>query len=60
MTKQSAMEEKEERSELFESKYVKQFIETFNNVLELMENQEKEIQEYVGFDLNNGDPKKKP
>lgn len=54
------MEEKEERSELFESKYVKQFIETFNNVLELMENQEKEIQEYVGFDLNNGDPKKKP
>jgi predicted site-specific integrase-resolvase len=35
--------EKEDRSEMFESKYVKQFIETFNNVLELMDDQEKEI-----------------
>lgn len=49
----------EDRSELFESKYVKQFIETFNNVLELMDNQEKEIQEYVGFDINKEDPKRK-
>lgn len=35
--------EKEDVSALFESKYVKQFIETFNNVLELMEHQEKEL-----------------
>lgn len=40
--------EKEERSALFESKFVKQFIETFNNVLELMDDQEKELQEYIG------------
>jgi len=30
-------DDKVERSELFESKFVKQFIETFNNVLELMD-----------------------
>lgn len=35
--------DKEERSALFESKFVKQFIETFNNVLELMDDQEKEL-----------------
>lgn len=43
-------QQKEERSELFESKFVKQFIETFNNVIGLMEDQEKEIREYVGFE----------
>ena len=48
-TNQPAVE-KEERSELFESKFVKQFIETFNNVLELMDEQEKELSEYVGDD----------
>lgn len=40
---------KEARSELFESKFVKQFIETFNNILELMDDQEQEIKEFVGI-----------
>ena len=42
--------EKEDKSELFESKFVKQFIETFNNVLEVMDEQEKELNEYMGID----------
>ena len=37
------VDEKVEKSELIESKFVKQFIETFNNVLELMDEQEKEL-----------------
>lgn len=39
---------KVEKSILFESKYVKQIIESFNNVLELVDQQEKELDEYVG------------
>lgn len=40
--------EKEERSDLFESKFVKQIIEAFNNVLEIVDQQEKELNEYIG------------
>lgn len=40
--------QKEEKTELFESKFVKQFIETFNNVLELMDAQERELDEFIG------------
>lgn len=35
---------------MFESKYVKQIIETFSNVLELVEQQEKELDEFMGAD----------
>ena len=34
--------QKADKSEMFESKFVKQFIESFNNVLEIMDEQEKE------------------
>lgn len=33
---------------MFESKFVKQIIESFNNVLELVDQEEKELDEYVG------------
>jgi hypothetical protein len=36
-----------EKSEVFESKHVKSIIETFNNVLNLIENQEKELNEFI-------------
>ena len=39
---------------MFESKYVKQIIETFSNVLELVEQQEKELDEFMGQD-SDGD-----
>lgn len=39
---------KEEKSLLFESKFVKQIIEAFNNVLEIVDQQEKELNEYIG------------
>ena len=42
------VDEKVENSQLFESKFVKQFIETFNNVLELMDEQEKELTQFIG------------
>jgi len=32
---------------VFESKHVKSIIETFNNVLNLIENQEKELNEFI-------------
>ena len=44
-------EDTEDCSELFESKFVKQLIESFNNVLEVMEQQESELNDYVGDDL---------
>lgn len=53
-------DEKVEKSELFESKFVKQFIETFNNVLELMDQQEKELNEYIGVDEQPNEADKKP
>ena len=36
-----------EKTEIFESKHVKSIIETFNNVLNLIENQEKELNEFI-------------
>ena len=39
---------KADKSEMFESKFVKQFIESFNNVLEIMDEQEKELNDYLG------------
>ena len=38
---------KVEKSEIFESKHVKSIIETFNNVLGLIENQERELNEFI-------------
>ena len=37
-----------EKSELFESKHVKSIIETFQNVLLLIEEQERDINEFIG------------
>ena len=50
-------ESKEECSELFESKFVKQIIEAFNTVLEVVEQQESELNDWVGEDLTNLVPK---
>lgn len=36
-----------DKFELFESKHVKSIIETFNNVLEIMEAQEKELKHFI-------------
>lgn len=41
---------------MFESKYVKQIIETFSNVLELVEQQEKELDEFMGADSDDDNP----
>ena len=38
---------KVEKTEIFESKHVKSIIETFNNVLNLIESQEKELNEFI-------------
>lgn len=46
--KDAKLDDKVEKSELFESKFVKAFIETFNNVLELIDEQEKELTEFIG------------
>lgn len=51
--KENGDDEKEERSDLFESKFVKQIIEAFNNVLEVVDQQEKELNEYIGADEDN-------
>lgn len=45
-------EPKEECSELFESKFVKQIIEAFQTVLEIIEQQENELNDWVGEDFN--------
>ena len=55
--KKSDSNVKEEKSEIFESKFVKQIIETFNNVLEVVDEQEKELNEYLGSEVTQ--PKKK-
>lgn len=44
-------EAKEECSELFESKFVKSIIEAFNIVIELVEEQENELNDWVGDDI---------
>lgn len=44
-------EPKEDCSELFESKFVKQIIEAFNTVLEVIEQQESELNDWVGDDF---------
>ena len=36
-----------DKFELYESKHVKSIIETFNNVLEIMESQEKELKHFI-------------
>lgn len=36
-----------DKTEIFESKHVKSIIETFNNVLNLIESQEKELNEFI-------------
>lgn len=36
-----------ERSELFESKFVKDILETYNNIIEIMEQQDNEIHAYI-------------
>ena len=36
-----------ERSELFESKFVKNILETYNNIIEIMEQQDNEIHAYI-------------
>lgn len=46
-------EPKEECSELFESKFVKQIIEAFNTVLEVVEQQESELNDWIGDDFTN-------
>lgn len=44
-------EPKEDCSEQFESKFVKQIIEAFNTVLEIIEQQESELNDWVGDDF---------
>ena len=44
-------EPKEDCSELFESKFVKNIIEAFNTVLEIVEKQEQELNEWVSDEV---------
>lgn len=43
----SAQEKRTEKSEVYESKYVKQLIQNFNHVLEMMEDQEREMKVFI-------------
>ena len=48
-------DDKSPKSELFESKFVKQIIENYNNVIELIEQQEKELGDYIGAEDDSDD-----
>ena len=50
--------ERQEMSILLESKFVKSIIENFNSVLELEEQQDKELDQYLGMAMNNPKPEK--
>ena len=45
----------EERSDLFESKHVKSIIETFNNVINVIDQEEKELNEFVKDEVPSDD-----
>lgn len=43
----SIQDKRTEKSEVYESKYVKQIIQNFNHVLEMIENQEREMKVFL-------------